>query len=296
MLTISSVLAVAAIGAVTGLDVEVISQATSGEDWDAGAIVKSTLIGATGAVVGTVTGTLVGSGLAALGVTAGTTFSQSFAIGATTAAVSGIATRVNNNTLNYGFNYDAFDLDNYKLNLEPEKTFITNLNDYIIAPSLDFEAVTMDALMGGIAGGISFKVNEALNKRKTSSCSISEKAKIKGRSATENPRDYLDEALERQGLEKTPKRLKEKWTDGEYNYEVRIHKGNSKYTDADSIYRVSRQKVPDPDPKVQGSGKEYLGSDGKWYHERELIEFNKNGTPNPLYNEHSAEVTHISVD
>ena len=117
-----------------------------------------------------------------------------------------------------------------------------------------------------------------------------------GESETENPRDYLDEALERQGLEKTPKRLKEKWTDGEYNYEVRVHEGNSKYTDADSIYRVSRQKVPDPNPKVQGSGKEYLGSDGKWYHESELIEFNKNGTPNPLYNEHGAEVTHIPVD
>ena len=119
MLTISSVLAVAAIGAVTGLVVEVISQATSGEDWDAGAIVKSTLIGATGAVVGTVTGTLVGSGLAALGVTAGTTFSQSFAIGATTAAVSGIATRVNNNTLNYALNYDKIHKDDYLIDLEP---------------------------------------------------------------------------------------------------------------------------------------------------------------------------------
>ena len=120
--------------------------------------------------------------------------------------------------------------------------------------------------------------------------------KNEGDSKTENPQDYLDEALERQGLDKTPKRLKEKWTDGEYNYEVRVHEGNDKYTDADSIYRVSRQKVPDPNPKVQGSGKEYLGSDGKWYHESELIEFNKNGISNPLYNEHGAKVTHIPVD
>ena len=142
-----------------------------------------------------ITGTLAGSGLAALGVTAGTAFSQSFALGATAAAVSGIATRVNNNTLNYGLNYDAFDLDNYKLNLEPEKTFITNLNDYIIAPSLDFEAVTMDALMSGIAGGISFEVNEALNKRKTSSCSVSENAKIKGDSDS-NSSKILDDLLE----------------------------------------------------------------------------------------------------
>ena len=74
------------------------------------------------------------------------------------------------------------------------------------------------------------------------------------------------------------------------------NEGNGKYTDADSIYRVSRQKVPDPNPKVQGSGKEYLGNDGKWYHESELIEFNKNGTPNPSYNKHGAKVTHIPVD
>ena len=161
------------------------------------------------------------------------------------------------------------------------------------ALALEGVAITVSA-----AGDISVsaeKIAAEISKSPSSSGSNDDSGD-EGESETENPRDYLDEALERQGLEKTPKRLKEKWTDGEYNYEVRVHEGNSKYTDADSIYRVSRQKVPDPNPKVQGSGKEYLGSDGKWYHESELIEFNKNGTPNPLYNEHGAEVTHIPVD
>ncbi len=66
-----------------------------------------------------ITGTLAGSGLATLGVTAGTTFSQLFLLGATTAVVSGIATRVNNNTLNYALNYDKIHKDDYLIDLEP---------------------------------------------------------------------------------------------------------------------------------------------------------------------------------
>lgn len=53
----------------------------------------------------------------------------------------------------------------------------------------------MDALMGGIAGGIFFEVNEALNKRKTFSCSVSENAKIKGDSDS-NSSKTLDDLLE----------------------------------------------------------------------------------------------------
>ena len=151
-------------------------------------------------------------------------------------------------------------------------------------------AVTVGIVVAGVG------VNGIIMESRGEARGEANREKSEGDSATENPQDYLDEALERQGLEKTPKKLKEKWTEGEYNYEVRVHEGNGKYTDADSIYRVSRQKVPDPNPKVQGSGKEYLGNDGKWYHESELIEFNKNGTPNPSYNKHGAKVTHIPVD
>ena len=151
-------------------------------------------------------------------------------------------------------------------------------------------AVTVGIVVAGVG------VNGIIMESRGEARGEANRDKSEGESATENPQDYLDEALERQGLEKTPKKLKEKWTEGEYNYEVRVHEGNGKYTDADSIYRVSRQKVPDPNPKVQGSGKEYLGNDGKWYHESELIEFNKNGTPNPSYNKHGAKVTHIPVD
>lgn len=44
-----------------------------------------------------------------------------------------------------------------------------------------------------------------------------------------NPKVFLDAALKRQGLENTPSRLKESWTEGDYKYEVRIHEANPEY-------------------------------------------------------------------
>lgn len=70
---------------------------------------------------------------------------------------------------------------------------------------------------------------------------------------------YLNEALERQGLDKVPDGgFKEVWMEGDYKITVRAHAGNLQYTDAKMIYRVSRQKI--------GFGTEYLGSNNKWYH------------------------------
>ena len=78
-----------------------------------------------------------------------------------------------------------------KLGRKKYKVYITSM----IRPQQDFETEYQDAgnyylelsmvivkdvtvtLMGDIAGGISFEVNEALNKRKTFSCSVSENAK-----------------------------------------------------------------------------------------------------------------------
>ncbi|WP_245233347.1 adhesin, partial [Paenibacillus maysiensis] len=110
-----------------------------------------------------------------------------------------------------------------------------------------------------------------------------------------NPKDFLDEALEQQGLTSIPNGLKHPWTADGYVYEVRIHPGNSQHTNAGSIYRVSRKSVPNPDPKVQGSGTEYLGTDGKWYKESELKEFNKKGDLNPNFNVTGAKNTHIDL-
>ncbi|THF81686.1 RHS repeat-associated core domain-containing protein [Cohnella fermenti] len=110
-----------------------------------------------------------------------------------------------------------------------------------------------------------------------------------------NPKDFLDEALEQQGLTSIPNGLKHPWTANGYVYEVRIHPGNSQHTNAGSIYRVSRKSVPNSDPKVQGSGTEYLGTDGKWYKESELKEFFKDGTKNPNFNATGAKNTHIDL-
>ncbi|WP_202883108.1 hypothetical protein, partial [[Clostridium] symbiosum] len=110
----------------------------------------------------------------------------------------------------------------------------------------------------------------------------------KGESNTNNPEDYLNEALERQGLDKTPKKMKESWTAGGYKYEVRVHEANPEYGKEGSIYRVSRQKLG-TNANGQGYGTEYLGTDGVWYHTSTLK------PQNPSYNAEAAANTHIPV-
>ena len=107
------------------------------------------------------------------------------------------------------------------------------------------------------------------------------------------PDDFLDEALTQQGLKNPTARLKHKWTDGEYKYEVRIHEGENQYTDSNSIYRVSRQQIPISGTK--GTGHEYLGTDGNWYHTSVLRPTNRIGEPNLLYDENAAKITHIPL-
>ena len=106
---------------------------------------------------------------------------------------------------------------------------------------------------------------------------------------------YLKRALKNQGLDVTPNRLKETWIEGDYKYTVRIHEGNTKYTDTSSIYRVSRQSTI-LDANGQGTGIEYLGTDGNWYHQSVLTEFFKGGTLNPDFNENAARITHIAIN
>lgn len=50
------------------------------------------------------------------------------------------------------------------------------------------------------------------------------------------------------------------------------------------------------DANGQGTGLEYLGIDGNWYYQSELVEFFKGGTPNPEFNENAARITHIPID
>ena len=112
--------------------------------------------------------------------------------------------------------------------------------------------------------------------------------------SSNNPETYLQKALKNQGLEDTPARMKENWIDGDYKYTVRVHEGNSTYTDADSIYRVSRKSTV-VDEFGQGRGLEYLGTDGNWYQESVLKEFYKDGSINPLFNESASKMTHIPI-
>ena len=127
------------------------------------------------------------------------------------------------------------------------------------------------------------------------------KGKVKIESAgksgglSNNPLSFLQRALKNQGLNTTPNRLKETWIDGDYKYTVRIHEGNTKYTNSSSIYRVSRQSTI-LDANGQGTGLEYLGTDGNWYHKSVLEEFFKGGTPNPNFNQKAARITHIAIN
>lgn len=52
-----------------------------------------------------------------------------------------------------------------------------------------------------------------------------------------NAEDFLNTALTRQGLDldNVPARLKETWSDGGYDYEVRIHEADSNYDKQGSI-------------------------------------------------------------
>lgn len=62
-----------------------------------------------------------------------------------------------------------------------------------------------------------------------------------GESEKEEPQDYLDEALERQGLDKVPNRMKESWIEDGYKYEVRVHEANPEY-EKKAPYIVCQEK------------------------------------------------------
>ncbi|WP_321388363.1 hypothetical protein [uncultured Enterococcus sp.] len=107
------------------------------------------------------------------------------------------------------------------------------------------------------------------------------------------PENFLNEALGQQGLTSVPQKLKQKWTHGGYNYEVRVHAGNNKFTTAKTIYRVARKQIPIHGQ--QGSGMEYMDINGKWWQEKVLKEVFRDGTLNPLFNHNAAVNTHHPI-
>jgi hypothetical protein len=112
-------------------------------------------------------------------------------------------------------------------------------------------------------------------------------------SGMEVPKNYLDKALQKQGLSGVPAGMKQSWIEGGYKYEVRVHAGENSYTNAQSVYRVSRQQIPTPG--VEGTGTYYLGTDSNWYHTSVLKPTNVLGESNPFYNANAASITHISL-
>ena len=105
--------------------------------------------------------------------------------------------------------------------------------------------------------------------------------------------EFLNKALKQQELTSIPNGLKQKWVEDGFKYEIRIHDGNTVHTDAKSIYRVARQKIAQPGS--QGSGWEYMDSNGNWYQESVLRQYYRDGSLNPRYNEEAARNTHIPV-
>lgn len=84
-----------------------------------------------------------------------------------------------------------------------------------------------------------------------------------------NPEAYLQKSLNEKKFVKADETYKNGWEDTNYSYEVRIHPGEKKHTDAEFIYRVGR-KGKARDAHGQGPGIEYLGSDRNWYFKRDI--------------------------
>ncbi|MBP1177656.1 flagellar biosynthesis GTPase FlhF [Paenibacillus sp. PvR133] len=100
-----------------------------------------------------------------------------------------------------------------------------------------------------------------------------------------NSKDFLDAALKRQNLDKSPASFKEKWSEEGFDFEVRAHPADPRYDKTGSIYRVARRQQGTKPGSTQGYGWEYLGSDGKWYPTSVL-----------KLNDAAAKATHIQLE
>jgi hypothetical protein len=75
-----------------------------------------------------------------------------------------------------------------------------------------------------------------------------------------NSKDFLNFALKRQGLDKSPNSMKEKWSENGFDIEVRVHPADPRYDNTGSIYRVARRKQGTQPGSTQGYGWEYLAN------------------------------------
>lgn len=82
-------------------------------------------------------------------------------------------------------------------------------------------------------------------------------------------RDLLNEALGQQGLNSAPNGFKQKWSRGNYDYEVRIHRADRNAPQGsnsalNTVLRVGR-RLPGTDAHGQGYGWEYADDNDHWY-------------------------------
>jgi RHS repeat-associated protein len=103
--------------------------------------------------------------------------------------------------------------------------------------------------------------------------------------------EVLKRALQRQGLEKGPAKLKEKWSQGNFDFEVRVHPADAQHGKTGSIYRVARRQRGQ-DAFGQGHGWEYVDDAGRW-HPESTLKPGKPGHPNPRFDPEAAKRTHL---
>lgn len=109
------------------------------------------------------------------------------------------------------------------------------------------------------------------------------------------PPALLKKGLRRQGREKSPPGgFKQEWSEGGYDYEVRVHPADPKYGKSGNIYRVARRQQG-KNAKGQGKGWEYVDKDGNWHSEKTLKPGKPGQPPNPTFNSKAAKDTHMAV-
>lgn len=87
-------------------------------------------------------------------------------------------------------------------------------------------------------------------------------------------RNLLDEALQQQGLNSAPNGFKQKWSRGNYDYEVRIHGTDPNAPQGsnsaqNTVLRVAR-RLRGTDAHGQGYGWEYADDNNHWYPQKDL--------------------------
>ena len=87
--------------------------------------------------------------------------------------------------------------------------------------------------------------------------------------------------------------FKQKWSEGGYDFEVRIHPADPAHGKTGSIYRAARRKQG-TNAQGQGFGWEYVDDAGTW-HPTSTLKPGKPGNPNPNYNAEAARRTHMQL-